>query len=109
MMLRELPPDMDASQQKAMRDKARRNGTDGAFADRTDEWLANELRMLDRNDLYHEAFCTAARDRIMKLSMQLAKVKPIADAAKEFVKMCPGFSGTEIGKLYDLINGDDPT
>ncbi len=81
-MLRELPPDMDASQQEAMRLKARRNGTEGPFADRTDEWLANELRMLDRNDLYHEAFCQAARDRIMKLSMQVAELRGVLDVYK---------------------------
>lgn len=81
-MLRELPPEMDASQQEAMRFKARKNGTEGPFADRTDEWLANELRMLSRRDLYHEAFCQAARDRIMKLSMQVAELRGILDVYK---------------------------
>jgi hypothetical protein len=81
-LLRELPPEMDAFQQEAMRDKARRNGTDGPFSERTDEWLANELRMLSRHDLYHEAFCSAARDRIMRLSMQVAELRGVVDVLK---------------------------
>ena len=81
-VLRELPPDMDEGQQEAMRAKARKNGTYGPFGDRTDEWLANELRMLSRHDLYHEAFCTAARDRIMRLSIQVAELRGVVDALK---------------------------
>jgi hypothetical protein len=32
------------------------------------------------------------------------KEHAIAEAAREFCAKCPGFSGTEIGKLYDLCS-----
>lgn len=81
--LRELPPEFDASAQEAMRTKARRVKPDHeSMGGMSDEWLANELRMLSRHDLWHEAFCTAARDRIMRLSMQLAEARGVIDALK---------------------------
>jgi hypothetical protein len=45
--------------------------------------MAFKVRMLMRNDLDHEAVCTAARDRIMWLSQQLEeqRTKIIEDCA----------------------------
>jgi hypothetical protein len=36
------------------------------------------------------------------LASEYDKEHAIAEAAREFCAKCPGFSGTEIGKLYDL-------
>lgn len=81
--LRELPPEFDDSAREAMRTKARRTKPDHeSMGGMSDEWLANELRMLSRHDLWHEPFCTAARDRIMRLSIQLAEARGIIDALK---------------------------
>jgi N-acyl-D-aspartate/D-glutamate deacylase len=86
-LLRELPPELDAFQCEAMRAKARKHNADTeAFGHMSDEWIANELRGLMRNDLYHEAFCTAGRDRVMRLSMQLAEARGVIQALKDRAK-----------------------
>lgn len=41
----------------------------------TDEWIANRVYMLNRHDLEHAAIIQAARDRIMRLSIQLAEAR----------------------------------
>lgn len=75
-VLRELPPEFDESAREAMRTKARRTRPEQESMGRmSDEWLANELRMLSRHDLWHEPFCTAARDRIMRLSLEVERLK----------------------------------
>lgn len=50
------------------------------FDDMTDERLATEVRMLMRNDLLHEAVVCAARDRILKISRELANLRAERDA-----------------------------
>lgn len=82
-ILRELPSEFDESAREGMRTKARRTKPEHeSMGGMSDEWLANELRMLSRHDLWHEAFCTAARDRIMRLSMQLAEARGVIDKLK---------------------------
>lgn len=44
-------------------------------AAKSDLEVAARVRMLMRNDLFHENVCTLARDRIMGLSKRLAKVR----------------------------------
>jgi hypothetical protein len=41
----------------------------------TDEEVAGKVRMLMRGDLDHESICTLARDRILYLSQELARVR----------------------------------
>lgn len=74
-MLRELPPELFHNEKEAIRQKARRPAPPGPFAHLSDEWVANEVRMLMRDDLYHEAICMAARDRIMRLSLRVEQLE----------------------------------
>ena len=52
-----------------------------AYGFKSDMEIADMARMLTRNDLNHEAVCTASRDRIMYLSQQVQKWKDIAEEA----------------------------
>lgn len=72
--LSQLPPEFDEAGKHQMREKARR-GLPEAFADMSDEWVADRVRMLLRNDIWHEAICTAGRDRIMRLSLEVERLR----------------------------------
>lgn len=77
-----LPPEFDESGKAAMRTKARRKLPE-AFGEMSDEWIADRVRMLMRDDIYHEAICTAGRDRIMRLSLQVTDLR---QALKDLVR-----------------------
>lgn len=84
-LLRTLPPDFDDFAMEAMRTKALcliKSGNE-TLGDKSDEWIASEIRMLMRGDLWHEAICIAARDRIMRLSLQVAELRGVVSALKE--------------------------
>jgi len=70
----QLPPEFDEAGKDNMREKARARNSE-SFGHMSDEWVADRVRMLMRNDMYHEAICTAGRDRIMRLSLQVAQLK----------------------------------
>jgi hypothetical protein len=72
--LSQLPPEFDEAGKHQMREKARR-GLPEAFAEMSDEWIADRVRMLLRNDIWHEAICTAGRDRIMRLSLEVERLR----------------------------------
>lgn len=75
-IVRELPQEFSEDAKRAMREKAARQlPQHDAFTEMSDEWLANEIRGLMRNDLWHEAFCGAGRDRIMRLSMKVTRLE----------------------------------
>jgi len=70
-------PELDEAGKNQMREKAMRSlgaGTE-SFGDMSDEWVADRVRMLSRSDLDHETICCAARDRIMRLSIQLRNLR----------------------------------
>lgn len=72
-ILPDLPPEFDEAGKYAMREKALRQAPEhDAFGHMSDEWVANRVRMLTRNELWHEPICQAARDRIMRLSLKVA-------------------------------------
>ena len=70
-------PEFDEAGKIAMREKAKRNGGIDfeAHGTKSDEWIADRVRMLSRNDIDHEAICCAARDRIMRLTLRVAELK----------------------------------
>jgi len=55
-----------------------------AYGYKSDIEIADMARMLMRNDLNHEAVCTATRDRIMYLSQQVEKWKGLAVEASKY-------------------------
>lgn len=69
-------PELDAAGKSQMRGKAQRAIDSGheSFGDMSDEWVADRVRMLSRNDLDHEAICCASRDRIMRLSLEVERL-----------------------------------
>jgi hypothetical protein len=72
-------PELSDEGRAEMRAKAIRNGgvDREAHGDKSDEWVANAARMLMRNDLDHEAICCAARYRIMRLSLEVERLKSL--------------------------------
>jgi hypothetical protein len=46
-----------------------------AYAHMSDEWIADTVFMLDRNDLGYAAVTQAARDRIMRLSLEIEALR----------------------------------
>lgn len=72
--LAELPPELDEAGKHAMREKAASKAIQ-CFGHMSDEWIADRVRMLVRTDLWHEAICTAGRDRIMRLSLEVAELR----------------------------------
>lgn len=74
--LADLPPELDEAGKNEMREKAASvPGRIHCFGHMSDEWIANRVRMLQRSELWHEAICTAGRDRIMKLSLEVAELR----------------------------------
>lgn len=71
-----LPPELDEAGKYAMRAKAAAVPVDHhAFGHMSDEWIADRVRMLMRQDMWHEAICSAGRDRIMRLSLEVERLK----------------------------------
>lgn len=71
-----LPPEFDEASKSAMREKAAAIPVDHqAFGNMSDEWIADRVRMLMRQDIWHEAICAAGRDRIMRLSLEVERLK----------------------------------
>lgn len=76
-----LPPELDEAGKAAMRLKAASTpAARGAFANMSDEWVADRVRMLMRRDIWHEAICCAGRDRIMNLSLEVERLKTQLEA-----------------------------
>jgi hypothetical protein len=77
-------PEFDDFAREAMRDKARPNiaNKTEAYGHMSDEWVANRVRMLHRSDLEFEPICSAGRDRIMRLSMEVAELRGILAARR---------------------------
>lgn len=79
--LAQIPPEFDEAGKYAMREKAAAtNPALHAFGHMSDEWVADRVRMLMRGDLWHEVICSAGRDRIMKLSLEIEGLKREHDA-----------------------------
>lgn len=78
-------PELDEAGKAHMREKAQRSGGPDfeAYGHMSDEWVADRVRMLTRNDIDHEAICCASRDRIMRLTLKLEKCEIDRDAAVE--------------------------
>jgi len=71
-----LPPELDEAGKNAMRTKAASVPVGlQAFGQMSDEWVADRVRMLMRQDIWHEAICGAGRDRIMRLSLKVAQLE----------------------------------
>lgn len=71
-------PEISDTGRKELREKHRRNSPTHdreTYGMMSDEWVANNVRMLMRNDLDHEAIVVAARDRIMRLSLEVERLK----------------------------------
>jgi hypothetical protein len=69
-------PELSEEGRANLRERARATSSIvEAHGDKSDEWVANAVRMLGRHDLDHEAICSAARDRIMRLSLEVEKLK----------------------------------
>lgn len=69
-------PEMPEDARMRMRAKfAARDPAVGPYAHMPDEWVANNVYMLQRVDLDFPAIVEAARDRIMHLSLELAELK----------------------------------
>lgn len=106
-LLRELPPEFDDTAKEAMRHKARGRQPDHeSMGGMSDEWIANELRMLSRHDLWHEPFCVAARDRIMRLSMQLAEARGIIAVLKARASENEPGTKAQLPEKYCAICGE---
>lgn len=80
-------PELDEAGKAALRDKAQGYiDTDSeAHSRMSDEWVADRVRMLMRMDIDHEGICCAARDRIMRLSLQAAALKREQDKYRQAV------------------------
>lgn len=78
-------PELSAEGRIALREKAVRNGGADreAHGHKSDEWVANAVRMLMRTDLDHESICCAARDRIMRLSLLVDELTHQRDQTHE--------------------------
>ncbi|EKD89692.1 MAG: hypothetical protein ACD_33C00005G0007 [uncultured bacterium] len=59
------------------------------YGNKSDHWVANEVRMLMRDQLNHESICTAARDRIMYLSQEVQRLTERETEAKNILENCP--------------------
>lgn len=72
-------PEFPETGKKILRAKARRaiEGGHEAYGHMSDEWVADRVRMLMRNDLEHEAICVASRDRIMRLSLEIERLNAL--------------------------------
>lgn len=73
--MRDIPPELEAEAREGLRANARKSEGIAAFGHMSDEWVANEVRMLTRHDLWHEPICCAARDRIMNLSLEAERLR----------------------------------
>jgi hypothetical protein len=83
-ILPDLPSEFDEAGKYAMREKARRQKPEhDAFGHMSDEWVADRVRMLVRRDLWHEAICCASRDRIMRLSLEVERLRAEVGRARE--------------------------
>lgn len=51
--------------------------------DKSDDWVAGNVRMLSRDSLDHEAICVAARDRIKRLSVRAIELELENDSLKQ--------------------------
>lgn len=69
-------PEFDEARKTAMREKAKRSGGIDfeAHGTKSDEWIADRVRMLSRGDIDHKAICLAARDRIMRLTLRIEEL-----------------------------------
>jgi hypothetical protein len=79
-------PELHPKDRFLLREKHRRNSPttdEEAHGSKSDEWVANAVRMLMRNDIDHEAICVAARDRIMRLSLQVESLQSLHDLSQE--------------------------
>lgn len=56
------------------------------FSSASDQEIATMVRMLMRSDLMHEAVCVAARDRIAKLSREVAMLRMALQAAALYME-----------------------
>lgn len=75
-----LPPEFDEGGKNAMRAKAAAVPVEHqAFGDMSDEWVADRVRMLMRDDIWHEPICQAGRDRIMRLSLEVSRLRADLD------------------------------
>lgn len=95
-----IAPEFDEAGKAHMRDKAARVPIElQAYGHMSDEWVADRVRMLRHRDLDHEAICCAARDRIMRLSLRVAKLEAvIREIADGFVP-----DGAYVGRpLYEM-------
>lgn len=78
-----------------------------AYADKSDQEVAGMVRMLMRDDLEHESICVAARDRIGKLSHDVATLqgnieslcRDVREAAGLPLKPC-----NEVGLIHQIRN-----
>lgn len=73
-------PEISDEGRAALREKHRRNSPTHdkeIHGTMSDEWVANAVRMLMRNDLDHEAIVVAARDRIMRLSLEVERLNAL--------------------------------
>lgn len=82
-------PELSEADRRGLRAKHRSNSPTHdkeAHGDKSDEWIANAVRMLMRTDLDHEAICCASRDRIMRLSLEVERLKEFEWMYKELQK-----------------------
>jgi len=83
-----LPPELDEAGKSAMRTKAAAVPVEHhAFGTMSDEWVANRVRMLMRQDIWHEAICCASRDRIMRLSLEVERLREVFEEACREVRV----------------------
>ena len=64
----------DARQRMRVKHASKPSDLD-VYAHMSDEWIADTVFMLDRNDLGHAAVTQAARDRIMRLSLEIEALR----------------------------------
>jgi hypothetical protein len=97
-------PELDEAGKAHMIEKAARSGGPKMEAHGTmsDEWVADRVRMLSQNDIDHEAICCAARDRIMRLTLQVRSLEsrlasgPLMD-----------INGYQIKRLLDFVDNEN--
>jgi hypothetical protein len=106
-----LPAELDEALRYAMREKAAATRPQHhAFGHMSDEWVADRVSLLSRNDLFHEMIVRAARDRIMRLSLAIAECEKViiqlgqslgqaARAAPETI----GINSTPVAQMTELM------
>lgn len=76
--------------------------TTEVHGDKSDDWVAGNVRMLNRTSVDHEAICVAARDRIKRLAQRVAELEAHCEDVEQAAMQANSVNGALLRDIEDL-------